>query len=84
MRPVCVMCQREMRCSKTGRYVLLESPPGEPYLLIQGDEFKCPDCGATVVCQFAREPTAQAHERIRMNTFLRHERADDNVVVVHG
>lgn len=48
---VCVKCQREMRCEKTG--VGVHFGQGHVYA---GDRFKCPECGANIV-----RTTAEPH-----------------------
>ena len=41
---VCAKCKKEMKCTKTGRWVIWR-----PSHVYAGDEFECPDCGALVV-----------------------------------
>ena len=60
MIPICATCQREMRCTKTGRAVELISA-GAPYQLWQGDEFGCDGCGASIVTGFWKGPIREAH-----------------------
>lgn len=59
MRPVCVPCETEMLCSKTGRRVMLFDSNDQPYLVHAGDEFECPTCKTRVVQGFARAPLAE-------------------------
>lgn len=49
-RPVCVLCQVEMRCSKNGRIVKSESHGEVGYF--RGDEYACPKCGVRVIVGF--------------------------------
>lgn len=60
MTPICVSCKREMRCSKTGRRVVLTTD-GEPYQVLSGDEYACPACKVRVVTGFARGPLAESY-----------------------
>lgn len=48
MNPVCCTCSQEMKCSKTGRVVVLDKP-ADQVLCINGDEFQCSTCGARIV-----------------------------------
>lgn len=50
MRPVCVTCQREMQCTKTG--VLVKA--AENYYF-SGDAFTCQHCGQQVIAGFSKE-----------------------------
>lgn len=55
MRPACVSCQCEMRCSKTGATIVIMSG-GKPYQLWQADIFQCPGCGFEAVTGWAEKP----------------------------
>ena len=53
-RPVCITCQKEMRVETSGVHVVLMAwDPPAPYEVWQGDEWKCPKCGAAFVTGFA-------------------------------
>ena len=61
MRPVCVQCQCEMRCSKTGATIVVMSGD-EPYQIWQADIFQCPGCGFEAVTGWAGKPFKYRHE----------------------
>lgn len=62
MRPVCVKCEREMRCEKNGiRVGGKEVPTWVRY----GDKFKCPSCGFEIVVGFG-----EAREELRHGEIL--------------
>ena len=48
MRPVCVQCKIEMRCSKTGAKVSHDNR------IWAGDQFRCGSCEAEVVVNFGQ------------------------------
>lgn len=83
MRPICSLCHVEMRCHKNGRHVEIISG-GMPYQLWSGDEWKCPHCGAGVICNYGREPVAEAHEGARYRTIRDYEAGAENLVVIEG
>jgi len=49
MNPVCCTCSQEMKCSKTGRVVVINRIEPQNCCCISGDEFQCPDCGHKIV-----------------------------------
>ena len=53
MNPVCVDCQREMFCAKTGRVIEVrvvdDAGAERPYQLWRADEFACRACGSSVM-----------------------------------
>lgn len=57
-RPVCVLCQVEMRCSKNGRVVKSESHGEVGYF--RGDEYACPKCGLRVIVGFGAPTRVEA------------------------
>ncbi len=59
MRPVCVPCETEMLCSKTGRKVMLLDSNAAPYQVHVGDEFECPSCKTRVVQAIVRTPVVE-------------------------
>ena len=75
VKPICVLCQRFMRCKKTG-FCFLEGMPSSdwdgkrgkdslgwvPYKLWVGDLFECPDCGAQTISGMNREPIAEHYQ----------------------
>lgn len=76
MKPICVPCQRFMRCKKTGFYFLEGMPHGAdwdgksgkdssgwiPYKLWVGDLYECPDCGASTISGVNRDRVAEHYE----------------------
>ncbi len=61
MRPVCVKCQCEMRCVKTGADIVVMSGC-EPYQIWQADIFGCPSCGVEVIAGWASKPWKAQHD----------------------
>lgn len=72
MKPICVPCQRFFRPTKNGKS-FIEGMPTEngassglaapekwrPYKLWIGDEWGCPDCGATIVVGVGFNPISE-------------------------
>lgn len=54
MRPVCVPCQKEMKCSKNGRIVHESAHDAFGYR--HGDEYTCPSCGHKIISGFGLKP----------------------------
>lgn len=80
MSPICCTCACEMRCSKTGRVILLVAN-GHPYQMWHGDEFTCPQCGARAVLGFGAD--AYSHDwQPDFARLLEVERADHNIIEV--
>jgi len=83
MRPVCVLCKREMRANKNGRILELLSPSPEPYQLWSGDEWKCDICGATVIVGYGRAAMFDADANPEgYAKFHTYEKSQDNVVTI--
>lgn len=75
MKPICVPCQRFFRPKNTGK-PFVEGMPSEngapagrahpeqwrPYKLWMGDEWGCPDCGATIVVGVGLNPIAEHYQ----------------------
>lgn len=72
MKPVCVPCQRFFRPTKNGLPFIEGMPDGNhptpglaepdrwrPYKLWMGDEWACPDCGATIIVGVAHAPISE-------------------------
>lgn len=70
MAPVCVPCQVQMRCKKTGIDVELMAG-AEPYQIWNADLFACESCGVQVVTQFGGTPIAEHFQRERYASFLK-------------
>ena len=72
MKPICVPCQRFFRPSKNG-FAFIEGMPNgndvqagraepenwRPYKLWLGDQWKCPDCDATIVVGVGGSPISE-------------------------
>lgn len=56
MRPVCVSCKQEMRCSKTGAMVTHDNR------IWSGDAFMCSSCNVEIVLNFGRPFFNDHHE----------------------
>lgn len=56
---VCVQCNKQMICFKTGAKVLETFNQGQPFQLWDADVFACPECGNKVVVGFGRNPLSQ-------------------------
>lgn len=69
VKPVCVPCQRFFRPSRNGFPFIEGMPVGNdvkpglaeperwrPYKLWMGDQWQCPDCGATIVVGVGHQP----------------------------
>lgn len=56
---VCVQCNKEMICFKTGAKVLETFNAGVPYQLWDADVFECPICKCKVVVGFGRNPLSE-------------------------
>lgn len=80
-RPVCVTCQREMRCNKNGRILEMISG-GEPYQLWSGDEYKCPTCGLAVIARYGSNPIVEAFDWDGYQRYLNYELEHKNVVSI--
>ena len=62
-KPICVKCQKEMRIDIiTVHVVLMAWEPPKPYEIWQGDQWKCPGCGVTIVTGFGWNAIAKHHE----------------------
>jgi hypothetical protein len=61
VRPVCVQCKVEMRCSKTGAFVTHDNR------IWSGDAFRCESCDAEVIVGFGQPFLNKGHK------FLDHE-----------
>lgn len=73
-----------MRCKKNSRALEVLSG-GQPYELWSGDQFQCPQCGASVLIQFGREPMADAGvDPDRYAVMKRYELQQQNLVTVEG
>lgn len=72
MKPVCVPCQRFFRPSRNAFNFIEGMPTGNdakpglaeperwrPYKLWQGDQWKCPDCGATIIVGCGQQPISE-------------------------
>lgn len=75
MKPICVPCERFMRCTKVGRYFTEGMPIGypvkpglkepekwKPYKVWVGDEYTCPDCGAKTIVGVPLRPIVEHYE----------------------
>ena len=75
MKPVCVPCRRFFRPSQNGKWFIEGMPDGNdapsglsaperwrPYKLWNGDEWRCPDCGSTIIVGVAGRPLAEHYE----------------------
>lgn len=75
MKPVCVPCERFMRCKTTGFYFTEGMPaaaralPGKtepekwkPYKLWVGDLYECPTCGASTIVGVPFHPLAEHYQ----------------------
>lgn len=63
--PVCVPCCRPMRLDHSGVVVEFQAivlGPG-PYQQVNGDQYQCDGCGATVIARYAAEAFWQAHQK---------------------
>jgi len=49
MNPVCIKCQKEMKCKVNGVSVAPSENPSHQY---NGDKFQCPICGVEIVIGF--------------------------------
>jgi len=86
MSPVCVECQREMFCAKTGRVLevrVVDDGGGErPYQLWRADEFACRSCGSAVMIA-AREAWLDAGVKPEeFDAATRAAKADNNLRLV--
>ncbi len=75
MKPVCVPCQRFFRPTKNG-FAFIEGMPNgnevqpglrepenwRPYKAWMGDQWGCPDCGATIVVGVGSAPLAEHYQ----------------------
>jgi hypothetical protein len=72
MKPVCVPCQRFYRPTRNGIPFIEGMPIGNdvkpglaepeswrPYKLWVGDQWGCPDCGATIIVGVAHNPISE-------------------------
>lgn len=85
MRPACVQCQCEMRCSKTGATIVVMSG-GEPYQLWQADIFQCPGCGFEAVTGWASKPirhSGQEDFKVYLERYLEDEKQNGRTEYVH-
>lgn len=76
LKPICVPCQRFFRPSQNGRYFTESMPqnvprplPGaaepenwKPYKVWSGDQWACPDCGATVIVGVGFGPVTEHYK----------------------
>lgn len=74
LKPVCVPCQRFFRPAKTGFAFIEGMPDGiakpglaepekwRPYKLWNGDKWKCPDCGATIIVGTGQVPISEHYQ----------------------
>lgn len=60
-RPICVRCQCEMRCIKTGAAILEMMNDDDPYRLWMADVYGC-GCGIEVVVGCGRKPIAEHYQ----------------------
>ena len=75
MKPICVPCQRFMRCKKSGYYFIEGKPWGDdvehdggvgkdsvgwtPYKVWCGDLWQCPDCLTQVISGVGHVPVSE-------------------------
>lgn len=59
MSPVCFACRIEMRPEQNDFIVEEMAERDRPYRVWSTDLYRCPGCGAKVICGFAREPMAE-------------------------
>lgn len=75
MKPVCVRCERFLRCVKTGVYFVEGRPlvngavPGVdhpeqwgPYKLWAGDRYECDGCGYVILTGFGLSPISEHYK----------------------
>jgi hypothetical protein len=75
VKPICVPCQRFFRPSRNGFAFIEGMPSGNdarpglaepdrwrPYKLWIGDQWKCPDCGATIIVGVAHQPVSEHYQ----------------------
>lgn len=78
MKPICVPCERFMRCKRSGYYFLEGKPHGgsvewdgrygknsqgwTPYKLWAGDLFECDGCGASAIAGVGQTRIAEHYE----------------------
>jgi hypothetical protein len=75
VKPICVPCQRFFRPTKNGKPFIEGMPDGNdvppglaapdqwrPYKLWMGDEWGCPDCGATIIVGVGHTRIAEHYE----------------------
>jgi hypothetical protein len=67
--PICVTCQVQMRCQKTG--VDVELMAGDmPYQIWSADLFACEKCGISVISGFGNRPVAEHFQADRYMNFV--------------
>ena len=59
MRPICVGCRREFRCSKNGKPVAHDGV--DDPTVFWGDEYACPECDARIVVGFSQGGRPASH-----------------------
>jgi hypothetical protein len=78
LKPICVPCERFMRCKKSGFYFLEGRPNGgdkpwdnkrgkgsvgwTPYKVWSGDLFECPTCKAQTIAGVGQRPLAEHYQ----------------------
>ena len=85
-RPVCVGCEKEMRCEKNEQRVeLMSRGYGDlrsGYQIWSGDKYECPSCGAEVIVGFGYEPEAEVYNKDAYARAL--DRAGDDIIQIGG
>jgi len=81
-RIACYDCLVEMKCVQNGIYVIEQDDKGYPYKLWSADLWMCPECGATVIRNFADRPICHySADRERFDKELADARAVEAMVV---
>lgn len=78
LKPICVPCERFMRPERTAVAFIEGKPHGgivpwdgksgrtsvgwTPYKLWRGDQWRCPDCDATIIVGVAQAPVVEHYE----------------------
>lgn len=84
LQPLCVRCKRFMRCHKNGRAVEILSGEAlnQPYQLWSGDEWRCEECGITIVAGFGHGPVAEAGLHAYYPDLVTFEAGQNNLIHV--
>ena len=57
-RPVCVLCEIEMKVEKNGALAAEMFQGNKIYKIWRADLWKCPICGAEITCGYGNKPQA--------------------------